>query len=134
MHYDFLTQVRPWPQNFTYFPKNNILNWSFWKRKERAFKLYMFITCEKTFLNISWLLTLWLWPRSLTYFSKILYCIYNFWFKRDRTFIFDMYITCNKMIQSILWFFPFDPIFKNWYMIGVHIWHTICHKLWYLIH
>ena len=102
-----------------------------------AFKLYMYITCEKTFLNISWLLTFWSWRRSLTYFSKILYYIFIYIeLLIEKRWVFHIWhvLYLQQNISSMRWFPPFDLIFIKWHMIGMHIWYTICHKLWHPIH
>ena len=74
------------------------LGYNFLTNWDKAFILHMWMPCEKTFLPVPKILTLWPWPWLLTYLclKKKLNLGYNFWTKRDRAFIFHMCIFCAK--------------------------------------
>ena len=44
------------------------LGYTFWIKRDKAFILHMWIPCDKTFLSVTKILTLWPWPWLLTYF------------------------------------------------------------------
>ena len=101
-----------WPT----FEKELNLDYNFWTKRNKAFKLHMWVPCDKIFLSIPKCLTLWPWPWLLTYFKKNLILAITFEPKE----IGLSYYICGFLVIR-----PFCPYHTFWLCdLGLDFWPT----------